>query len=167
VFCVAAWIGIQRLGYIEFDTAGQMLLAGSFRRLLNSTISLRNFESSLSLASTPDECWAILKGNYKDFGFHRVDMRLAGRNYIEQPNDPPAGRSWRVEIPLSESDYVHLTRQCGNDAKHTVVAPFADVLRKTLESKLPAFTPPQLPCPPEPQRTEAAPERWQVASAGD
>jgi UDP-GlcNAc:undecaprenyl-phosphate GlcNAc-1-phosphate transferase len=167
IFCIAAWIGVQRLGYIEFDTAGRMLLQGSFRRFLNSHISLRNFESSLSLAKTPDECWTILKNNFENFGFHRVDMQLAGRNYIQKSDDSAAFRAWRVEIPLSERDYVHLTGQFGNNAKHTVVAPFADVLRKTLESKLPSFTPPEPPPLPPTPHAESVPERWQVASMGD
>ena len=28
IFCVAVWIGIQRLGYVDFDTAGRLLLTG-------------------------------------------------------------------------------------------------------------------------------------------
>src|SRR2546423_12074904 len=34
VFCAAAWIGIQNLGYSEFGTARQLLAQGTFRRIL-------------------------------------------------------------------------------------------------------------------------------------
>mgnify|MGYP001195934045 CR=1 FL=1 len=144
LFCVAAWIGIQRLGFIEFDTAGKMLLQGAFRKLLNSQISLRNFESTLDRAKTPDECWTILKNTYREFGFYQVQMQLAGHTYAERIRDleqPKPFASWRVEIPLSEYDYVHLIREFDTGATHNTVAPFADILRKKLESKLPAFAP--------------------------
>ena len=158
LFCIATWIGIQRLGFIEFDTAGKMILQGSFRKLLNSQISLRNFESTLRRANTPDECWVILENTYREFGFYRIHMQLAGNTYTaatREPDKPESFRAWRVEIPVSNNDYVQLTREFENNANNSTVALFADILRKTLESKLPAFAP-----PPEPAR-------YHVASAGN
>ena len=38
VFCAVAWMGVQNLGYTEFDQARRMILAGGFRQALNSLI---------------------------------------------------------------------------------------------------------------------------------
>jgi UDP-GlcNAc:undecaprenyl-phosphate/decaprenyl-phosphate GlcNAc-1-phosphate transferase len=132
IFCVVAWIGIQHLRYVEFDTAGRMVLQGSFRGLLNSQISIQNFESTLARANTPDDCWSVLQKAYKGFGFYQIHMQLAGRNYKDVTVQPGAFRTWRLEIPLSDADYVHLTREFGPNPQHNVVASFADVLRKVL-----------------------------------
>src|SRR4030095_13156599 len=40
-----AWVGIARLGYIEFRVAGRMFLDGAFRRHLGSQILLHQYES--------------------------------------------------------------------------------------------------------------------------
>jgi UDP-GlcNAc:undecaprenyl-phosphate/decaprenyl-phosphate GlcNAc-1-phosphate transferase len=158
LFCVGVWIAIQRLGFVEFDAVGKMVLQGSFRKLLNSQISLDTFQSTLKRATTPDECWSVLRKTYQEFGFYEVRMQLAGNSYAECTDDleiPDTSCAWRVEIPLTGADYIHLTRECDNSAHQNTVAPFADVLRKTLESKLSDF------------RTAVEPPRFQTASAGE
>jgi hypothetical protein len=164
IFCAAALFAIQRLGYIEFDMARRMLLQGSFRRLLNAQILIHNFESALTLVSTPEGCWSVLNKAYKDFGFCQIEMQLAGHSYVENGAAPDALRAWRLQIPLSGGDYVRLTREFGPNPQHNVVASFADVLRRSLESKLSTFSPASFP---EPPATEAYPERWHYASAGN
>jgi UDP-GlcNAc:undecaprenyl-phosphate GlcNAc-1-phosphate transferase len=167
VFCVATGIGVQHLGYIEFDMAGRMLLQGSFQRLLNARISIHNFELTLARASTADECWSVLKKAYQDFGFCQIEMQLAGQKYVDEIAQSDASRAWRVEIPLSEDDYVRLTREFGPNPQHNVVAPFANVLRKTLESKLSTFSPVDSSVSSDLLSAEAYVEQWQYASAGN
>ena len=143
---------------VEFDAVGKMVLQGSFRKLLKSQISLDTFQSTLKRATTPDECWSVLRKTYQEFGFYEVRMQLAGNSYAECTDDlemPDTSCAWRVEIPLTGADYIHLTRECDNSAHQNTVAPFADVLRKTLESKLSDF------------RTAVEPPRFQTASAGE
>lgn len=139
MFGVFTLVGIQRLGFIEFDTFGRMFVEGSFRRLLSSQISLRHFEAALSLAKTSDECWELLREAYRAFGFVEMEMRLAGCVYSDSSPVSNGAKIWRLEIPLSPSDYVRLTRECGPSAQNSVVAGFADVLHRTLEAKLAAF----------------------------
>lgn len=157
VFCVAVWIGIRRLGYVEFDTAGRMLLAGSFRNLLRSHISLRNFEDCLLRAQTPDECWIVLKNAYGEFGFNQIQMRLAGHSYREQRASLDWSQTWRLEIPLSESDYLHLAREFNALDRQNTVALFADSVRGILEQKIALFSSVAI---------LSVESRYQVASAG-
>jgi UDP-GlcNAc:undecaprenyl-phosphate GlcNAc-1-phosphate transferase len=139
LFCLIAWIGIGHLGYIEFDVAGRMFVDGAFRRLINCNIVLRGFEKELAAAKTPEHCWSVIHKAAKDFGFDHTEMRLAGQKY-ESGNDAATECFWNIRIPISESDYVALTRPFDTPVQTAVVAPFADVIRKTLESKIPGFT---------------------------
>jgi len=138
LFCAGAWIGIQHLGYVEFGVAGRMFVEGAFRRHLNTNIALQTFESRLNTATTPDECWLVVQDSGKDFGFHTIDMSLAGRRY-EYCNGGVPQPSWTVRIPLSAADFIELTREFGADAQHSVVAPFADSLRKAITPKIDTF----------------------------
>ena len=165
-FCIAAWIGIRHLGYVEFDTAARMLMQGSFRNLLNAYITVSSFECKLSAANTPDECWTILKNTYRDFGFHQVRLQLAGRYYADDAGKPGPARMWKVEIPLSDSDYVYLIREFDSAAKHNTIAVFADVLRKALEEKIPTFTPKALP-PLDIPPLDPLPAQYQTVAAGN
>lgn len=138
VFCLIAWIGIGHLGYVEFGVAGRMFVDGAFRRLLNCNIALHGFEKDLVDAQTPDDCWRVIYAAAKEFGFEHMEMLLAGRKY-ESRDGVPAQRLWNVRIPVSDSDYINLTRMFDSPVQTAAVAPFVDVLRKTLEPKLTAL----------------------------
>ncbi|MGA2119676.1 MAG: MraY family glycosyltransferase [Bryobacteraceae bacterium] len=138
LFCVAAWIGIQHLGYVEFGVAGRMFVEGAFRRHLNTNVALQVLQNRLSDAATPDDCWTVIQNSAKDFGFQTVDMSLAGRVYRYRNGGCPE-RSWLIRIPLSSTDFVELTREFDTPAEHSVVAPYADTVRRTMETKLAAF----------------------------
>jgi UDP-GlcNAc:undecaprenyl-phosphate GlcNAc-1-phosphate transferase len=137
-FCMTTWIGIQHLGYVEFGVAGRLFIDGAFRRLLNSHISIENFEASLAAASTPEDCWMVLRRWHREFGFYQIEVQMAGRKFRECAETPPF-RSWKVTVPISSVSYVELSRAFGPAQQHHVVASFVDVLRKELESKFLAF----------------------------
>ena len=48
VFCIAMWILIQFAGYVEFDTARQLVLTGTFRHLVNAKLFVAEFERKVS-----------------------------------------------------------------------------------------------------------------------
>jgi UDP-GlcNAc:undecaprenyl-phosphate GlcNAc-1-phosphate transferase len=138
IFCGMTWIGVQHLGYVEFGTAGRMFLDGAFRRSLNSQISLQIYEEQLISAPTPERCWEVISSASRDVGFHRVQMTLAGKSFEWQDGISPLN-TWDISIPISDSDYVRLTRSFGGGTQPNVIAPFADLLRRTLVPKLPVF----------------------------
>jgi len=138
LFCGMAWMGIQHLGYIEFGVVGRMFMDGAFRRALNTNLALHALEGQLTDAASADECWDVIQGSAKNFGFHTIDMTLAGRMYSYRNGGVPE-RSWSVRIPLSDGSYVELTREFEAPSEHSVVAPYADALRRTIEPKLGEF----------------------------
>jgi UDP-GlcNAc:undecaprenyl-phosphate/decaprenyl-phosphate GlcNAc-1-phosphate transferase len=137
-FCITTWIGIQHLGYVEFGVAGRLLIDGAFRRLLNSHISIESLAESLAAASTPDDCWNVLRRGYREFGFSRIEIQLAGQIFSEYVEPQPL-QSWKVTVPISDAGFVELHRGFGPAQQHQVVASFVDVLRKVLEPKVTVF----------------------------
>jgi UDP-GlcNAc:undecaprenyl-phosphate GlcNAc-1-phosphate transferase len=138
IFCAVTWMGVQHLGYVEFGAAGRMFLDGAFRRTLNSQVSLQSYQEQLIAAGTPEHCWVVISGACKDAGFHRVEMMLAGRTFEWQDGINPMN-TWDVTIPISDSDYVRLTRSFGGGTQPNIIAPLADVLQQALVPKLPVF----------------------------
>ncbi|MEO8660325.1 MAG: MraY family glycosyltransferase [Bryobacteraceae bacterium] len=131
VFCAAAWLGVQHLGYVEFGTAGRMLAAGAFRRHLVAQLSLDSFAAALTAAATPDDCWEVITTYRKAFGFSEICLRYAGNYYDELcKENPPSG--WQVQVPISDTDYLVLVRQFDTEAQSATVAPFVDAAARIL-----------------------------------
>jgi hypothetical protein len=112
-----------------------MFVDGAFRRHLNTNIALKTLENRLGSACTPDECWNVIQDSAKNFGFHTVDMSLAGRRY-QHCNGGVPEPSWQVMIPLSARDFIELTRAFEAASEHSVVAHYADSVRKLIQPKL-------------------------------
>jgi hypothetical protein len=106
-----------------------------------------------------------LKSVYHEFGFYEIHLRLAGRSYREERAKADDSRTWRVEIPLSTIDFIHLAREFDAAARHNTVAPFADSVRKILEAKIPGFVPSLVT--PEFEFSTLQPVGYRVASTGN
>jgi len=144
LFGVATWVGIQRLGYIEFGIAGRLIRQGSFRGLLNSQIALEGFQARLIAAQTPSECWRVIETVYRDFGFCGVEMCFDGQIFASaDPRAHGAHRKdchWRIAIPLLSTDYVALTRDFETDKAQNVVPELVNLIRNTLSERYSAPT---------------------------
>jgi UDP-GlcNAc:undecaprenyl-phosphate GlcNAc-1-phosphate transferase len=138
VFCGMAWIGIQHLGYAEFGAARQLLAQRTFRRILDTQISIDGLEQALTRAETVDHYWEIIRGASRLFGFAHVRLRLNGDIFEEYMNDPEGIAHWTVRIPLSDGDYINLTHECdsGNDSL-LVLSTLAGMLRRRLNERTP------------------------------
>jgi len=127
LFCGAAWIGLQHLGYAEFGLAGRMFLDGTLRRHLASRLALDRFEQALGRAGTVEERWRLLTEACQELGFSKVEWR--GRVWREPAaND---GTEWRIEVPLGDGDTVRLARPF-DGVEAPVVGTFAAVLHRKL-----------------------------------
>jgi UDP-GlcNAc:undecaprenyl-phosphate GlcNAc-1-phosphate transferase len=134
LFCVGAWIGIQHLGYAEFEMVRRMILAGNFRRHLNAELQLSTFRDNLATAVTRDQCWEVLHQAYSEFGFNEIRFKLGGRLYTHTTNGLHVANTWTVRIQLSENDYLNLSREFDTEAP-PIVARFTDAIGKILRTK--------------------------------
>jgi UDP-GlcNAc:undecaprenyl-phosphate/decaprenyl-phosphate GlcNAc-1-phosphate transferase len=141
LFCAGFWVGVQRLGYVEFGALGRLLADATSLRTLHARIHLTEFRNALAAAKTPDECWRAVLHHHKKFGVSEVTLKLGGVTYSNarpKPND--AGDSWTVVIPLSPVDSASLSRD-GTEPRSFAMAAFSDVLAAALKKKIPLFQP--------------------------
>ena len=136
LFCIFMLLGIQYLGYAEFDLAGRLLFGGEFQRTVSAQLDLRKFRAALLTARTPAECWEVIREACAKFGFDEVRLSLAGEVYGHR-GDGPEIPAWTVRIPLSNRDYAVLSRPFASPVLPMVVAPFVDLLRQALGEKFP------------------------------
>jgi UDP-GlcNAc:undecaprenyl-phosphate/decaprenyl-phosphate GlcNAc-1-phosphate transferase len=136
LFGVFVLLGIQYLGYAEFDLAGRLLFSGEFQRSVGAQLDLRKFRAALAAAATPACCWEVIREACAKFGFQQARLSLAGEifEYSSGESEAPA---WTVRVPLSNGDYAVLVRPCASTVLPMVVAPFVDSLRETLVEKFP------------------------------
>src|ERR1700722_20051429 len=139
VFGGAVWIGIRQLDYTEFASASRMFLGGKFRRIIDVETRVADFESSLSKASTVEECWDQICSGSRSFGFHEVRMSLCGRVF-EQPCLGPVKPMWQLRIPLSNSQYVNFGRGFDSEMNPLVLSAFVEAVQRGLEARAEAVT---------------------------
>lgn len=134
LFCAGAWIGVQQLGYAEFEMARRLVLAGNFRRRLNAELQFSTFRDDLGAAVTPDQCWEVLQHTYSEFGFNEIRFKLGGRLYTHTTNGHHVANTWTVRIRLSANDYLNLSREFDTEAP-PIVARFTDAIGRILGPK--------------------------------
>jgi len=136
LFGLFVLMGIQYLGYAEFDLAGRLLFSGEFQRTVGAQLDLRKFAAALAAAQTPAACWEAIREAGPQFGFDSVRLCLGGEVF-EYSSDDADAAAWTVRLPLSNGDYAVLSRRFGSEVLPMAVAPFVDTLRQTLLEKFP------------------------------
>src|SRR6202167_6083142 len=106
VFCAAAWMGIQHLGYTEFTTASRLFLRGGFRRIIDFETRLVEFEKTLARATGIEECWIRIRSGSREFGFRGVRMNYEGLVFEDFQRDN-SKHLWELRIPLAEARTVN------------------------------------------------------------
>jgi len=136
LFGVFVLLGIQYLGYAEFDLAGRLLFRGDFQRSVSAQLDLRKFRAALAAAGTPAGCWEVIREAGAKFGFQQVRLSLAGEIF-EYSSDTSGVPGWTVSVPLANGDYAVLERPFASTVMPMAVAPLVDSLREILIEKFP------------------------------
>jgi len=124
VFCAVAWMGVQRLGYTEFATAGRLVLRGGFRRIIDFETRLVEFEKTLARAAGVDECWIRIRSGSREFGFRGVRMNFEGRVY-EDFERCDANYLWELRIPVANGRHVNFFHDLEPGASSVILTAFA------------------------------------------
>jgi UDP-GlcNAc:undecaprenyl-phosphate GlcNAc-1-phosphate transferase len=135
LFCAAAWAGIQRLGYVEFDEARRIVFGGLFRHLLSARLSMRQFEEGLSKAGTVEESWDLIRAASTELGFTHSLLRLDGRVWECQSSDAAASECWELRIPLEGSGYARFLVPFQTPIQTMTLTSFAEAIRRDLKSR--------------------------------
>jgi len=132
LFCAAACIGVQRLGYAEFRVARRLLFPKTFQNMVNAQLTLGKLEQALARAATAEQAWAAVTEASGSFGFQHVEMRLAGREYFAETGSINGGGCWQLHIPLGGGDFARLSSAFHSSAPPAAVAQLAETLRAGL-----------------------------------
>jgi len=139
LFCAAAWLGVQYLGYAEFSVAGKMLFSGNLPRTLKSQLDLHNLQKQLETADSVDECWTALSDASGKLGFRCLRMEVNGLSY-EGPDAAGAhDKFWTLRVPLGGTGHVEFSRELQSQSLSTIVGPFVDVIHTGLVARLRYF----------------------------
>jgi UDP-GlcNAc:undecaprenyl-phosphate GlcNAc-1-phosphate transferase len=136
LFCTAVWIGIRRLDYAEFTSAGQMFLRGRFRRIIDVETRLRDFETELAKAESVQDRWSKILDGGREFGFQGVRMSLEGCIF----EDGASGGNkacWQLRIPLADSQYVNFYRDFDSELHPLVLSAFVGSVERGLARAVP------------------------------
>ena len=106
IVVLAAWLGIQHLGYTEFGAASKVVFGGEFHRLLNAHLSLAKFERELLACKTLEDTWLLLCKECLAFGFSGVELRIDGEVRHKRTN---AG--WHIQVEFPGRGHIVLTRE--------------------------------------------------------
>lgn len=135
VFCAAAWMGIQRLGYTEFATAGRLFLRGGFRRIIDFETRLVEFEKTLARATGIEECWIRIRSGSREFGFRGVRMNFEGHVY-EDVERCDANFLWELRIPVADGRHVNFFHDLEPGASSVILTAFATAVEHGVKACL-------------------------------
>ena len=136
VVILAALVGVQYLGYVEFGVLGRAIFSGGFHRLLHVHLNLAKFERRLAASKTLEETWNLLCRESSSFGFSGLELRVDGKTRVRQAN---SHSQIRVEFP--GRGYIILSRGTGADMGASAGVLFADCIERVFVQKLEELDP--------------------------
>jgi UDP-GlcNAc:undecaprenyl-phosphate GlcNAc-1-phosphate transferase len=128
---LAAWLGLQHLGYSEFGVVGKMLIGGGFRSVLSAQFALDGFEREFRDDISLEQCWEILYLNSSEFGFSGVDFHLDGEIHRSGTSE-----GWQARIDFPGHGYINLWRESGVQVRSTAAVLFIDSVSRVMHRQL-------------------------------
>ena len=110
LFCSLSILGIRRLDYVEFRTAGQILRQGRILQMMQGEIHLQSFRAAMGEAKTLEDCWSIVREACEEMDFCSVRMTIHGRSFQETFRLPIDDPSWQIRVRLNNEGQIILTR---------------------------------------------------------
>jgi UDP-GlcNAc:undecaprenyl-phosphate GlcNAc-1-phosphate transferase len=129
--CLAAWLGLQCLGYNDFAIVGNLVLSGDLLNLLSTRLHLIGFEKELSICKTLEECSQLICQNYARFGFSGILFRLDSVEHIMG-----ALNGWQVRMNFPGHGYVDLMREPGTKSQVAYTTYFVDCISLVISTRL-------------------------------
>lgn len=134
VFCSLVFTGVNYLGYVELSAARRTLSRKMILRVVKEEIYLQELQSSLSRASTSEDCWKIVRTVCDDMHFASVQMFLQGESFNEDFMAREHEPSWKMNIALGRSGYLTLTR-VSERRPPKLMTPVLDLLQEAIQEK--------------------------------
>ncbi len=141
LFCVLSFLGIKRLGYIEFRTATQILRSNRILKMVQEEVSLETVRHSLSQAATARDYWKIARLACRKMGFSSVHLTLGNESFEEVFETLEADHTWRLSFAL-RAGQLSLARTAEAPPPPSLGA-FLHIFKNSVDGKelLPEMTP--------------------------
>jgi hypothetical protein len=97
---------------------------------------LEMLAEKLGEARSEEECWRVLSASVDDFGFSGVELALRGQKWEKGVAGELQLDVWSLQVPLSDQDWLRLTRPFDSGVLPMMVSPFLDTVRRAIQSKL-------------------------------
>jgi UDP-GlcNAc:undecaprenyl-phosphate GlcNAc-1-phosphate transferase len=136
VFLVLSWMGVHSLNYAEFMLARRLLRISGLKDGVHAQLTLSTFERSLLQAKTPDDCWEVIRGTYRSFGFSAVRIEVDGFSAAEWGPEIAPQQFWVMRLPVGNLGYIELARSVGSPILQGSAVPFAELLADGLATCL-------------------------------
>jgi UDP-GlcNAc:undecaprenyl-phosphate/decaprenyl-phosphate GlcNAc-1-phosphate transferase len=133
VFCSLALIGIRRLGYVEFRTAGEVIRKGRILQMVQSEINLEVFRSAISATRTPRECWRVIRDTCDEMGFAKLRVVIGNQEFSQTFREVPSEYAWEFSVTF-QGDYQIVLTRGGNDHL-PVLTSFLKALQESINAK--------------------------------
>jgi len=134
IFCLAAWLGLQHLGYTEFGVAGRLVMGGAFRTVLSAQLALDSFENEIMADMTLKECWEAICRICPQFGFWGVVFHLD-----EVAHEWGTDKGWQARIDFPGRGFISLYRDSSAMSRGAAAVLFIDCVSRTFNRKLSAL----------------------------
>lgn len=135
LFCCAAWLGVQHLGYAEFGVAGKLVIRGAFRRMIDAQLRLDELERALPLAASLDDAWDRIVSVCRELGVLGIHFRAGDRVFDSLPGVDPFSL-WQMQIPLRDGEYLCLSLEPGREVQSVVLNSLPGILKSFILSHL-------------------------------
>lgn len=133
-FCVAAWIGVQHLGYSEFNLARKMVLRGTLRSMIDIQLRIQQYEADLVQASGNDEIWRTIRDGCREFGFEGARLRLGAT--VFESTMQQAVSLWQLQVPLPDEQHVTFYRKSDAEMHPLVLTLFCHTTERVLRTRV-------------------------------
>src|SRR6202035_5811736 len=81
LFCFLVFVGVRRLGYIEFTAVRKTLSHKTMRLAVQEEIHLQELTRALLDAETIDTCWNVVRDTCCSLKFASAHLQLNGRSF--------------------------------------------------------------------------------------
>jgi UDP-GlcNAc:undecaprenyl-phosphate/decaprenyl-phosphate GlcNAc-1-phosphate transferase len=129
--CLAAWLGLQHLGYHEFNVAGRMVVGGDIRSVINAQLALETFEQEVKADITIQQCWDVVCQTCPLFGFSGIAFHFD--NTTQQWG---INTGWQARIDFPGHGYISLWREYGSRSRGASAVIFIDSVCRVFNQKL-------------------------------
>jgi len=121
VFCCLVLLGVKRLGYVEFSTAGKLLSQRAFLRSMQERMYLDRLGASLDAAATPDACWEVICAMCGELQIASVEMEYDGQSYAGVLQIAEEEPGWAMTLTLGSQGMLRITRQSAIDSSSLIM----------------------------------------------